>query len=151
MKVYLDVCSLCRPFDDQRFYRIRMEAEAVIAILNGCTGGWKLVASEAIEYEIAKIPGEEKRRSVENLLQFAQERIMIDEAIVNRARIFCELGIGAFDALHLASAESAGAVFLTTDDTLAKIIMRHADKISIETHNPVEWLMETANGRKDTQ
>ena len=46
---------------------------------------------------------------------------------MNRARIFCELGIGAFDALHLASAESAGAVFLTTDDTLVKVIMRHAD------------------------
>ena len=152
MKVYLDVCSLCRPFDDQRFYRIRMEAEAVIAILNGCTGGWKLVASEAIEYEIAKIPGEEKRRSVENLLQFAQERIMIDEVIVNRARMFCGMGIGAFDALHLASAESAGAVFLTTDDALVKVIMRHSDKISIEIHNPVEWLMEvTANGSKDDQ
>ena len=152
MKVYLDVCSLCRPFDDQRFYRVRMEAEAVIAVLNGCMGGWKLITSEAIEFEIANIPGEEKRRSVENFLQFAQERIMIDEVIVNRARMFCGMGIGAFDALHLASAESAGAVFLTTDDALVKVIMRHSDKISIEIHNPVEWLMEvTANGSKDDQ
>ena len=152
MKAYLDVCCLCRPFDDQRSHRIRMEAEAVIAVLNGCIGGWKLVASEAIEYEIAKIPGEERRRSVENLLQFTQERIMIDETIVNRTRTFYEIGVDAFDALHLASAESAGAVFLTTDDALIKVIMKHVDKISIEVHNPVEWLMEvTANGSKDAQ
>ncbi len=115
-------------------------------------GGWKLITSEAIEFEIANIPGEEKRRSVENFLQFAQERMMIDEVIENRARMFCGMGIGAFDALHLASAESAGAVFLTTDDALVKVIMRHSDKISIEIHNPVEWLMEvTANGSKDDQ
>jgi hypothetical protein len=27
--VYLDVCSLCRPFDDQKYSRIRLETEAV--------------------------------------------------------------------------------------------------------------------------
>ena len=28
-KIYLDVCCLCRPFDDQTVHRIRMETEAV--------------------------------------------------------------------------------------------------------------------------
>ncbi len=27
--VYLDVCALCRPFDDQTFLRIRLETDAV--------------------------------------------------------------------------------------------------------------------------
>lgn len=152
MKVYLDVCCLCRPFDDQRSHRIRMEAEAVIAILNACMEGWELVGSEVIEYEIARIPDEERRRSVESLLQFAQEPVMIDEAIMDRARTFNKMGIDAFDALHLATAESAGAVFLTTDDTVVKIIMSHADKISIKVNNPVQWLMGvTSNGSKNAQ
>lgn len=152
MKIFLDVCCLFRPFDDQRFHRIRMEAEAVIAILNGGMEGWELVGSEVIEYEIAKISDEERRRSVKSLLQFTQGPVMIDEAIMDRARTFNEIGIDAFDALHLATAESVGAVFLTTDDTLIKVIMNHANKISIKVYNPVQWLMEvTAYGSKNTQ
>jgi len=34
MKIYMDVCCLCRPFDNQLIPRIRYESEAVIAILN---------------------------------------------------------------------------------------------------------------------
>ena len=127
-----------------------MEAEAVIAILNGCTTGWVLVGSEVIEYEISKVSDEERVRSVESLLQVAQERVLIDERIVNRARTFNQMGIDAFDALHLASAESVGAVLLTTDDSLIKVIKKHADKIPIRVYNPVQWLMEvTADGSED--
>ena len=32
--IYLDVCALCRPFDDQSFLRIRVETEAVNLILS---------------------------------------------------------------------------------------------------------------------
>jgi uncharacterized protein with PIN domain len=54
--------------------------------------------------------------------------------------------------LHLACAERAGAVFLTTDDTLIKHIKKQADKISIETGNPVQWFMEvTADGSENAQ
>ena len=31
MKIYLDVCCLCRPFDNHRDTRIRLETEAVLA------------------------------------------------------------------------------------------------------------------------
>ncbi|MDN7025679.1 PIN domain-containing protein [Methanoculleus sp. FWC-SCC1] len=151
MKVYLDVCCLCRPFDDQTSYRIRMEAEAVIAILNRCATDWELVGSEVIDYEIARIVEEEKMKAVESLLQFARERVMTDTKIVERARLFHELGIDTFDALHLASAESAGAVLLTTDDSLVKVIKRLEDKIPIAIYNPVQWLMEVTYGDKDAQ
>ncbi len=33
-RIYLDVCSLCRPFDDQSYTRIRLETEAVNLILS---------------------------------------------------------------------------------------------------------------------
>jgi hypothetical protein len=33
MKIYLDVCCLNRPFDDQTQDRIRLETEAVMLIL----------------------------------------------------------------------------------------------------------------------
>jgi hypothetical protein len=31
--IYLDVCVLCRPFDNQQYLRIRMETESVNLIL----------------------------------------------------------------------------------------------------------------------
>jgi len=39
------------------------------------------------------------------------------------------MGIDTFDALHLASAESVGAEFLTTDDALIRHINMNDDTI----------------------
>ena len=60
VKIYLDVCCLCRPFDDQLIPRIRNESEAVIAILNRCSLAWELIWSSAITYEVAKIIDHDK-------------------------------------------------------------------------------------------
>ena len=51
MRAYMDVCRLNRPFDDQTQDRIRIESEAVLAILNRCMDDWILVGSEVIDYE----------------------------------------------------------------------------------------------------
>jgi len=32
-RLYLDVCTLCRPFDDQNMMRIRLETDAFYLIL----------------------------------------------------------------------------------------------------------------------
>jgi len=34
-KLYLDVCTLCRPFDNQNLMRIRFETDAYFLILSG--------------------------------------------------------------------------------------------------------------------
>lgn len=34
-KLYLDVCTVCRPFDNQNNMRIRLETDAYYLILNG--------------------------------------------------------------------------------------------------------------------
>ncbi len=152
MRIYLDVCCLCRPFDDQTSHRIRVETEAVIAILKRCTDDWALIGSEVIEFEVSAISDEERRRHVGSLMQFELEHVNIDQDLITRARSFHEQGMDTFNSLHLACAEHAGAVFLTTDDTLIKVIKKHADKITVETKNPVEWFMEvTTDGSKDAQ
>ena len=38
-RIYLDVCALSRPFDDQAFLRIRLETEAVNLILSKTKAG----------------------------------------------------------------------------------------------------------------
>jgi predicted nucleic acid-binding protein len=145
LRIYLDVCCLCRPFDDQTSNRIRIETEAIVEILKRCQTDWEFIDSEVIEFEIDGILDEERRKNVRSLLQFAKEHVAVDKDLISRGRSFHDSGISPFDALHLACAERAGAVFLTTDDFLIRVIKKNADKITIEVANPVQWLMEVTN------
>lgn len=53
------------------------------------------------------------------------------------------LGFGAFDALHIACAEDAGAeVFLTTDDSLRLRALRAASKLSVRVENSAKGYAE---------
>jgi len=36
MRIYMDVCCLTRPFDDQSQERIKLESESVLMILHRC-------------------------------------------------------------------------------------------------------------------
>ena len=63
MRIYLDVCCLNRPFDDQRQDRLRFESEAILTILYRCEiGKWKLITSEVTDLEISKIPKDDRKR-----------------------------------------------------------------------------------------
>jgi len=120
VKVYLDVCCLCRPFDDQKINRIHLEAEAIKEILMQCTQDWTLVTSDAVSFEISRIPDKTRMKKAQNLTDIATEHVAITKPVSRRYHEFVELGIDSADALHLACAESAGAALLTTDDTIIK-------------------------------
>ena len=78
VKVYLDVCCLCRPFDDQLIPRIRNESEAVIAILNRCSLDWELIWSSAITYEVAKIIDHDKKHYIGTFAAKTNINILVD-------------------------------------------------------------------------
>ena len=60
-RIYLDVCCLNRPFDDQRQDRIRLEAEAVLSILGRCEAGtWQWLSSAVVEAEVNNTPSRER-------------------------------------------------------------------------------------------
>ncbi|MDY7003103.1 MAG: hypothetical protein SWX82_03790 [Cyanobacteriota bacterium] len=53
--IYADIFCLCRPLDDLEQSRIKLEAEAIMSILENCEQKkWALVNSDAIQFEIAK-------------------------------------------------------------------------------------------------
>jgi len=138
----MDVCCLCRPFDDQTMGRIRLEATAVQEIIRRCASHeFTLVTSEAIQEELSKIPDIRKRLRVEKIVAIATEQIVIDEDIIARMHEIIELGGDAMDSLHIACAERAGAVLLTTDDGLITFFKSSRD-IQIRIGNPVMWLKE---------
>jgi predicted nucleic acid-binding protein len=146
--IYLDVCCLNRPFDDQAQARIRLESEAVLLILGRIhSGEWRWAGSVVLNAEIARNPDRERANRVEVLLQGAAEIVALDDKIEERGLELEALGFGAFDALHLAAAERAGVdVFLTTDDELVRRAQRHEDRFQIRIANPLAWLNERSQG-----
>ena len=152
MKVYLDVCCLCRPFDAKTHPRIHIEMEAVIAILNLCRFDGELISSDVISYEILQMPDQKRLRNVRKILALARETVEWDDLLEDRAGELMKSGIDAMDALHIASAERTGAVFVTTDDVLIKIIKNGNSNITIRVCNPVELYLEVKNREgKNTQ
>jgi hypothetical protein len=142
MKIYMDVCCLCRPFDDQMTGRIRLEVTAVQEIIRrSAAQEFSLVTSEVIEEELSKIPDIRKRLRVGKILSVATESILIDEGIISRMHELIILGGDAMDSLHIACAERADAVLLTTDDGLITFFKSHQD-IQVQIENPVIWLKE---------
>ena len=145
-RIYLDVCCLNRPFDDQTKARIRLEAEAVLTILSDCeTGDWRWLSSQVVALEIEGTPDPERRRRVRLLASHAHEMLRMGQRELVRARELQAWGISAFDALHVACAEGAGAdVFLTTDDRLLGRLTQHAEKLRVRAENPLVWLREVS-------
>ncbi len=144
MKIYMDVCCLNRPFDDQNQDRIHLEAESVLSILSFVEKGkWHLLNSDAILYEINKIPDTERKIEVRFVISLAKEYIRLNKKIFERAEQIQKIGVKSFDALHVACAEVGKAdIFLTTDDQLLKKLRQHSDKIKVKAANPLEWIEE---------
>jgi predicted nucleic acid-binding protein len=124
VRIYLDACCLQRPFDDQTQPRIRVEAEAVLAVLAAVQAGdVTLVTSDALDFEIGRIPDEQRRSEAFAMLTLAVEHLEIEAANETTANALVASGLSAMDALHVALASRAAVdYFATTDDRL----LRHA-------------------------
>lgn len=144
-KIYLDVCCLHRPFDDQRQTRIRLEAEAVKLILARVEESqFSWITSEVVDDEISQTPDAERALKVKMLATLAALKIIVEENVIARAARLEQLGFTGFDALHPACAESGGAhIFLTTDDKLLKRADRLTTQLKVRVVNPLSWLQET--------
>lgn len=131
-----------RPFDDQSDLRVRLESEAIKVILLLCEQKeWHLVSSKVVEFEIAHTPDQMRRKKLESINSLSNSFVEINEFIASRAKEFENLGLQAFDAMHLACAENKADVFLTTDDKFLKQALKIGD-LKIKISNPIPWLEE---------
>lgn len=142
MRVYLDCCCLQRPLDDQSQPRIRVETEAVLAILEAVMAGdVSLVGCDALELEINRIPDDIRREKVWDLLALASERIEIDEESSRMVDFLEASGIKGMDAVHLAIASTAQVdFFVTCDDRLLKY--GRSARLDCQVVSAVELLAE---------
>lgn len=144
MKIYLDVCCLNRPFDDHMQDRIRIESEAILAILGYChSSKWFLLSSEVVDLEISKIPDDYRRQKVAILSTVSYSKVRIDKKVEQRALELENIGFKPIDALHIACAEKGKAdVLLTTDDALCNSALKYNNLLKVRVENPLKWLME---------
>lgn len=120
--VYLDVCALCRPFDDQSFVRVRMESDAVKLILQRIRGGLLKLALSPVHYhEINGITDVIERSELLGVINSLVCQVPVDLLKTRKlAEFLSHHGMGVADAAHVAFAEAIGADFITCDDKLLK-------------------------------
>lgn len=66
MRIYFDNCCLQRPLDDKSQLRIRLESEAILAILDLCEKGTvAIISSEVLEIELSRTPHPQRKAYVD--------------------------------------------------------------------------------------
>lgn len=143
MKLYLDICCLNRPFDDLSQARLLLESQAILAILAECeTGVFTLVSSEVLAIENDVNPFPQKKAFVDSVLASSSLIVMINSSSERRALELESRGFKAFDALHVAVAESAAAdYFCTCDDRLLSKTRIQTD-LTVNVRSPLQLTQE---------
>lgn len=139
-KIYIDTSVYNRLFDDQSQPKIRMETIGFIAIMKLIElRKLNLVSSSVLEYENERNPLHYRKIQIRHYLSLADFYQKLNKSIKERAGTLEKEGIDPIDALHLASAEEAGArYFLTCDEA---IIKKYKDNLI--TLNPIDFIFKS--------
>jgi predicted nucleic acid-binding protein len=142
MRIYFNTTALNRPLDDLSSERVRLEAEAMVALLAAAEDGrldW--IGSEYLDFEIGQDPDGERVRRVKSLLALVKARAAMTGEVSSRASALEEAGLRGLDALHVASAEATGAELLvTTDHRMIRRVDRAGLGLRVRLVTPPEAL-----------
>lgn len=121
-KLYLDVCTICRPFDNQNNMRIRLETDAYFLILNGILrNDYEMMISPIHLKEIESIEDVREKVQIIQLLDVYGKQPKYDfEKARERAEILILKNIGIADSVQLAFAEQSSDYLITCDDKFLK-------------------------------
>lgn len=140
-RIYLDNCCYNRPYDDQSYETIRLEAEAKLYIQESIRSGKiELVWSFILDFENSVNPYEEQKETIKEWKKVAIENVKAEETIRNYAKkLESAYGIKPKDTLHLSCAIQAKCdYFLTTDRVLLKKALRLSE---ITVINPIDFVI----------
>ena len=139
MRIYADICTLCRPFDDQTQSRIWLETHALCVLLSLVESGQiDMVRSPIHDLENSRNSSAIRRSWVEKCLGLAHHQVSLSPAIRSRALELEAIGVKALDALHASAAEAAVCGhLLTCDDRFRK---SYTGSLSIL--NPADFVVE---------
>jgi len=151
-KIYLDICSYNRPFDDQSQIKIHLETEAILYVQDGIRKKkYLMIWSYMLDYENSRNPYKAKRNAIalwKNIAcDYCQSSI---DVLSTGTNIMKNYSIKAKDSLHIACAIKNNCdYFITTDNKLIKKSSGHIAKIggdekstSIKIINPIDFVRE---------
>ena len=117
-RIYLDNCCFNRPYDDQAYLTVYLEAEAKLFVQKEILqGSFELAWSYMLDYENSMNPYEERRKAIENWKKIAAIDVGFSIDVNILGKKFFEQGLKNKDALHIACAIVAKcSYFLTTDN-----------------------------------
>jgi hypothetical protein len=122
--IYLDLCSLERPYDDQSYPRIAAETAAVSLIMALVkTRAYILAYSPIHEEELHYNTDDAMRLEIMTLLKSVGLNVasLIEfHTVENRGIALFKQGFGIADALHVTYAEICNSDFVTCDDDLLR-------------------------------
>ncbi len=141
-RIYLDMCTLCRPFDDQSQMRIRLETNAYYLILQALQAArYTMIVSPVHFAEASAISDVEERREIIAVLEKLGTAAECDGAAARvRAEDLHAKKFGLADAAHVAFAEATTDFFISCDDRLVRKCRR--TKVTVRAKNPVEFTIE---------
>lgn len=136
-KIYLDVCSLCRPFDNQDYARISFETDAVNLIFSGVKENkYMLMKSPVHIREIQVIPDDYERTEILRLLETYGKTVKVEPGTIKkRTEHLISLKFGVADAAHIAFSEYYNSIFISCDDKLLNRCLKTS--VKIQCLNPV--------------
>ena len=140
--VYLDSCVLNRLTDDLTQERLRLEAVAILRVLDAVAAGTvEWVASTAVLFELNRNTNPYRRNDATALLSLASSTAQPGVTTTARVAMLQAAGLGGMDALHLALAEEAKVTtLLTVDDRFIRRAVNRLAQNTVHVENPVNWI-----------
>lgn len=122
---------------------MRLETEAILSFLGPAVPDAVFLRSAAHRLENAFNTVVPRRQAVSSWLSAGPLDVVPVSELATRAGELVALGFGKFDALHLGSAELAGAdVFVTVDRRLLACAARNGSKLRVRTVDPLRLAEE---------
>jgi len=140
MRIYLDICTFNRPFDDQNQLKIKLETEAKLFIQQSVIDGfYELVWSYILEYENLQNKFDDRRNTIYDWKNIAKIHCTENDKIIEYAEnLKRHSNVRTKDALHIACSVYTDCDYLITTDK--QLFNLKLDDIKII--NPLTFLNE---------
>ncbi|MBO4547024.1 MAG: hypothetical protein J5700_05555 [Treponema sp.] len=140
MKIYLDNCCYNRPYDDQSYLSISLEAQAKLLVQSLVKNKrLQLASSFILDYENSCNPYTDRKNVVQNFLaDNSSDCIGSDksEEVIAKAEAVMATGVKMKDSCHIVCAEMMNCDYLLTTD---KRMLKYKGG-SVKLMNPIEFI-----------
>lgn len=140
MKIYLDNCCYNRPYDDQNYLSISLEAQAKLLIQSLIKAKkLELASSFILDYENSCNPYADRKNAVNEFLNknvsdyIGSEK---SEEVIAKAEVVMATGVKMKDSCHIVCAEMMNCDYLLTTD---KRMLKYK-RGRVKLLNPIEFV-----------